>query len=78
MPRIYSPTIYNIDSTINFGKHSGRTLFDVINTYPSYIQWCLDNVAWFRLDEKALDILDLQLLIYSEESTFQFDLFLLN
>lgn len=50
---------------MNFGKHKGLTLLDALTEDPSYIEWCLKNVEWFRkaiesnleLEEKINSIL---------------------
>lgn len=37
-----------------FGKYKDKTLNEVIETNPSYVQWCLDNVNDFSLDKDVI------------------------
>ena len=53
---------YALKSYLNFGKHKGRRVEEVLGVNPDYLQWCLDNIEWFSLDNEAnqelLDTLD--------------------
>jgi hypothetical protein len=42
-----------LHQVIAFGKHKGKTYKQVIDTEPSYIDWCLTNIANFRLTKGA-------------------------
>jgi len=44
---------YNLDTTITFGKHYGKTIEAIIVSFPSYIQWCIMNLDHFLLSENA-------------------------
>ena len=35
-----------------FGKYKGSKIDDIIWFEPSYVQWCVDNIAWFKLSDK--------------------------
>lgn len=41
---------------LTFGKHKGKTLKQVIEEEPSYIEWCM-NERIFVLDEEADELL---------------------
>lgn len=45
--------IYKLDSIIDFGKHKGKTIEDVIIENVTYIEWAIGKIKWFNLDEKA-------------------------
>ena len=38
-----------------FGKHSGETMDDVIETDASYVLWCIKNIDWFKVSKKLLN-----------------------
>ena len=40
---------------LTFGKRQGEKLIDVCRDDPSYIQWCVENVGHFFMDEEASD-----------------------
>ena len=45
---------------LNFGKHKGKTIDEILHEEPTYIRWCLENIYWFKLseeDEKTVQIL---------------------
>lgn len=46
--------IYDLNETFNFGKHSGESVASVIESNPSYIRWCIENVDSFALSATAL------------------------
>jgi hypothetical protein len=43
---------------LDFGKHKGKTLQEVFEDNPGYIDWCLKNVGFFEVDEETLDDLE--------------------
>jgi hypothetical protein len=47
--------MYTLDTKIKFGKHKLFTIQEVIDDDPTYIEWCLDNVKGFELDDAAMD-----------------------
>ena len=47
--------IYKLETIINFGKHKDETIKAVCDDNPTYIDWCLDNLEWFDLDDEAKD-----------------------
>lgn len=42
----------NINRRFNFGKHKGELIFDVIRIYPAYVEWVLNNISWFKLNDE--------------------------
>ena len=46
---------YTLNDTLTFGKYRGKTLKAVLTRDAHYIQWCLDNISNFSLDEQAWD-----------------------
>ena len=39
---------------ITFGKHKGETLEEVILSNPTYIEWALDEIDSFEIDDEAM------------------------
>lgn len=37
--------------TFTFGKYKGRSVIDVLNENPAYVEWCINNIKWFSLDD---------------------------
>lgn len=33
----------------SFGKYKGKTILHICKTDPDYIEWVLQNIAWFSL-----------------------------
>jgi hypothetical protein len=38
-------------NTFTFGKYKGSKVDDIIWFDPLYVQWCVDNVKWFELND---------------------------
>lgn len=47
----YFETVF---STINFGKHKGEPLFNILQEDSSYIYWCINNIPEFTISEETL------------------------
>ena len=45
---------------MTFGKCKGAEVRIVIEDDPDYIDWCLDNIPWFKLSTAAQELLDKQ------------------
>lgn len=43
-----------LDYILSFGKYQGCSIAKVMLTDPDYIYWCLENISWFELDDRAL------------------------
>lgn len=46
-----------VQDTFLFGKHRNEAVEEVIVDDPSYVEWCLDEVEGFELDEEATQLL---------------------
>ncbi len=47
-------TNLSLTDKITFGKYRGDTVQEVIDNTPSYIEWALDEIDWFELDDEAM------------------------
>ncbi len=45
--------VHSLNEKMGFGKYSALTLKEVIDSNPSYIDWCLKNLSRFALDRNA-------------------------
>ncbi|MDR2651083.1 MAG: hypothetical protein LBC68_02035 [Prevotellaceae bacterium] len=46
---------YDIDTKFDFGKYTGKTLQEVLEIQPSYINWCIINLTHFYISEDVID-----------------------
>lgn len=44
--------------TFTFGKYKGRSVIDVLNENPAYVEWCINNIKWFSLDDTEQKMLN--------------------
>lgn len=44
---------FSLYQDMGFGKYSDQTLIYVINNDPSYVRWCLENIAGFTMTQNA-------------------------
>jgi hypothetical protein len=54
---IRMPPVFNLDTKVTFGKFSGETMENVIRLAPSYVVWCMENIAGFAIGPDALKML---------------------
>ena len=52
-------TVFTKTSILTFGKHKGKTIQAVIAIAPDYLIWALSNIAWFELDDEAMEDIDI-------------------
>lgn len=45
---------YNLDTEFTFGKFEGKTIRDVIELQPSYLNWCSTNLDHFYISDEIL------------------------
>ena len=45
---------YNLDSIFTFGKFKGKTVKEVIELQPSYLDWCLKSIDSFSISENVI------------------------
>lgn len=57
----------NLNTKFDFGKHKGKTVEEVCDDDPSYVEWCIDNVDDFELDNEAYDYYEDELAAYYDE-----------
>lgn len=48
----------SLDDQFQFGKHEGAFLWAIIESNPGYVDWCLENITGFELDNDAYIYLD--------------------
>jgi hypothetical protein len=41
-------TFFYPESKFTFGKYKGQLVAEILQNDPEYIQWCVDNIHWFR------------------------------
>ena len=41
-----------------FGKYKGRSVLDILNENPAYVEWCVNNIKWFSLDDTEQKMLN--------------------
>lgn len=46
---------YDLDSVIAFGKFKGKTIREIIELQPNYLQWCLINLHHFYLPDHVIE-----------------------
>lgn len=55
---------YNINSILNFGDHKGKSITQIFESNPQYLEWCVLNIPDFHLPQKEFDKLILKNLKY--------------
>ena len=58
---------YGLHDKLMFGKHRGETIEEVLKSDLTYIEWALEEIEWFGLDEEAGDMLDAYMRDYWED-----------
>ena len=43
---------YVLETIFSFGKHKGKTLAQIVDLDPSYIEWCIINLEHFYIYEE--------------------------
>lgn len=51
--------ILNLSSRMNFGKHRGETIGQIVDENPSYIEWMIENIDNIAFSEDVVSELDL-------------------
>lgn len=46
---------YDLDTEFSFGKFEGKTLRQIIDLQPSYIDWCAINLEHFYISENVIE-----------------------
>ena len=45
-------SLYN---RVEFGRHKGMTLKNMIDNHWKYVNWCISNISTFQLDDVAFE-----------------------
>jgi hypothetical protein len=53
--KINKMKIYNINTAFTFGKHSEKTIIQVVHEDIGYINWCLINLDHFVISDEAIE-----------------------
>jgi hypothetical protein len=48
---------YQLHYTVNFGKHQGLTIAEILDNNPSYIKWCLIHLEHFNVSDEIWRLL---------------------
>lgn len=48
-------TFFSLDDEFRFGKHQGVSLKVVLETYPGYLVWCLENLSHFKMSSELIE-----------------------
>ncbi len=51
--------ILSLHSRMNFGKHRGETIGQIVDENPSYIEWMIENIDNIAFSEDVVSELDL-------------------
>lgn len=46
---------YFLESKLDFGKHKGKSIKEILETEPSYLNWCARNVFNFIIDNDEVN-----------------------
>ena len=49
--------IYKMNTELNFGKYKNLTIYEVLDLDPDYLEWALDTIDWFEVDEEVEKVL---------------------
>jgi hypothetical protein len=44
---------FSLSDKLTFGKYKGYTIEDVLEDDLNYLEWAIDEIEWFELDEIA-------------------------
>lgn len=58
--------IYDLNDKISFGKHNGKTIWEILNNDASYLYWCIDNLSTFALSHAAFEAAKTQFPYFAE------------
>lgn len=46
---------YTLDSEFNFGKYEGKTVKEIIEIQPAYLDWCAINLDHFYISDEIIE-----------------------
>ncbi len=53
--------LLSLSDKIKFGKYKGYSIEDILADDPSYLEWAIDEIDWFELDDIATQELNNEL-----------------
>ena len=56
---MYKNQILTLEDTMNFGKHRGETIAQIVYENPSYIEWMIENIENIAFGEDVMSELNL-------------------
>lgn len=65
-------SVYDIETTMGFGKYKNLEIGDIININPNYLVWAIQNIDKFKLSEKAINKLGEKIVL--KESTIEINI----
>lgn len=48
---------YQSNSIVKFGRYNGKTLSEIVDIEPDYIEWCIMHLDHFYISEEAVESL---------------------
>lgn len=45
----------NLEDKLDFGKHKGKSIDWILDNEPTYIEWCIENITKFELDNETYE-----------------------
>lgn len=57
-PKYMLGEAYDLYVSLDFGKHKGTRVNEIIKEKPEYLIWCLDTIDGFALTDDAMAELD--------------------
>jgi hypothetical protein len=55
-----SETLYGFKSILRFGKYKGKTIEEVLDIDPSYLDWAVGYISGFVLEDEVQRKLELE------------------
>lgn len=46
---------YNLDTEFTFGKYEGKTVREILEIQPAYLDWCAINLDHFYISEEVIE-----------------------
>jgi len=53
--RRHNMKFYNLDTEFTFGKFEGKTVKDILDIQPSYLDWCAINLDHFYISDEVVE-----------------------
>lgn len=56
-PKTTPKLLRGLNNVLEFGKHKGQTVQEIMRTDPNWLHWALQNIPDFKLNRNALLLL---------------------